>query len=372
MKIIKLYIFLFIVSSTTFGQITNLKTHAQMDVDCKKCHICDTPTKANPCLIACPRNKSDIIRHSPDEGPNEIYLAEIKVEKDLYKPVKFSHKLHSEMSLMSGGCVSCHHFNPPGKIVKCVTCHEPERSRTNLSTPDLKAALHRQCIGCHSTWEEKTECKSCHLLNTEKKSDSKKVKSAENVHPKITIPAKIVYETKAKEGKFVTYFHNDHSSLFGLECNACHTQESCANCHNKKEKFVADKKADKHSRCSSCHKTDNQKTCNQCHQNSEAKPFDHKLKTGFAVTGYHNISDCSQCHKEKNKFTGLKQACVYCHKNNDGVFDHNITGLKLDDIHIEFYCENCHAKNNYTAKPTCDECHDDVSYPDDLPGEKIK
>ncbi|MBK7981332.1 MAG: hypothetical protein IPK06_15255 [Ignavibacteriae bacterium] len=371
MRTKKLFVVVFaFFCSSIYGQINNLKTHAQMDVDCKKCHICDTPTKANPCLIACPRNKSEVIRHSPEEGPNEIILTKSEVENDLYQPVKFSHKLHSEMSLMSGGCISCHHFNPPGKIVKCATCHENKRVREDLSTPDLKGAYHRLCIGCHQTWEKKTDCNSCHALNSDKSSKSKMIKTPEKVHPKITIPVKIVYQTKSKEGKFVTYFHNDHSSLFGLDCSACHTQVSCVNCHNKKEKPVSNKKVDKHTRCSSCHNTE--KNCKQCHKNEEAKPFDHKLKTGFALENFHNINDCSQCHKEKNKFTGLKQDCVYCHKDSNGIFDHTITGIKFDETHIEFECENCHAKNNYNVKPTCVECHDDKSYPNDIPGEKVK
>lgn len=35
MKIIKSFIILIVISSSVFGQINNLKTHAQMDVDCK-------------------------------------------------------------------------------------------------------------------------------------------------------------------------------------------------------------------------------------------------------------------------------------------------------------------------------------------------
>ncbi len=186
-----------------------------MSLDCKKCHICDTPTKANPCLVICPRNNIEVERHSPEEGPENIIINKVIADPDLYGPSSFSHKLHAEMSLMSGGCAICHHFNPPGKIVNCSSCHENKRERADLSKPDLKAAFHRQCMGCHQTWEEKTECASCHSLNTkEAKVETKPY--IEKAHPPISIPKKIIYETESDEGSIVTFFHNDHSSLFDL------------------------------------------------------------------------------------------------------------------------------------------------------------
>ena len=171
-------------SLNSFAQIENLRTHTQMNLDCKKCHICDTPTKANPCLISCPRNKIEVVRHSPSEGPENIIIDRIESEEDLYGPSYFTHRLHSEMSLMSGGCSICHHFNPPGKIVKCSHCHETRRTRQDLSKPDLKAAFHRQCMNCHKTWEANSECENCHALKSNiSKIDSKP--EMKNVHPTV-------------------------------------------------------------------------------------------------------------------------------------------------------------------------------------------
>jgi hypothetical protein len=369
MRIInKVIIFIFIFTTISFGQIENLKTHSQMSLDCKKCHICDTPTKANPCLVLCPRNKIEVERHSPEEGPINIIINKVIADPDLYGPSSFTHKLHAEMSLMSGGCAICHHFNPPGKIVSCSSCHENKRVRTDLSKPDLKAAFHRQCMGCHSTWEEKTECASCHALN----SSNKKVESKpyiEKAHPPITIPKKIVYETESDEGSIVTFFHNDHSSLFGLECSDCHTEESCAKCHAKTKPNFAS--ANEHDRCSACHDTED--NCGYCHKDNLAEPFNHKVKTGFALSGYHAGLSCVSCHKTKNKFTGLNKKCISCHANEDGYFNHDITGISLDETHIEFECESCHQSNNYSKKPSCIECHDeDISFPDSVPGERLK
>lgn len=364
----KIFIILYIFTSTAFSQIENLKTHSQMSVDCKTCHICDTPTKANPCLVLCPRNKIDVERHSPEEGPDIIIIDRVKAEKDLYGPSTFTHKLHAEMSLMSGGCSICHHFNPPGKIVSCSECHENQRERVDLTKPDLKAAFHRQCMDCHKTWEAKTECESCHQLNSNVSKVETKSKM-EKAHLPVTIPSKIVYETDTDEGNLVTFFHNDHSSLFGLECSDCHSSESCAKCHAKtKPEFST---TDIHDRCIACHDIDN--SCNNCHKNNIAEPFNHKAKTGFELTGDHSGLSCISCHKIKNKFTGLDKNCVSCHTNKDGYFNHNITGLSLDETHIELECTDCHQEDNYSKKPTCSDCHDDdIYFPDSLPGKKLK
>jgi hypothetical protein len=169
MKIIVKTILLFLILYIYLpAQIKNLTGHEQMNVDCKQCHVCDTPTKADPCLIECPRYKIEVVRHSPDEGPDNLVIDKLKGENDLYTPVNFSHRLHSEMSLMSGGCAACHHFNPPGKIVECSTCHSAQRQRTELNKPDLKAAFHRQCMDCHSSWDDDVKCVDCHALNKSK------------------------------------------------------------------------------------------------------------------------------------------------------------------------------------------------------------
>ena len=367
----KLYLIIIVLlfyCTNSFGQIQNLKTHTQMNLDCKKCHICDTPTKANPCLIMCPRNKIEVVRHSPSEGPENIIIDKVQGEKDLYGEVNFTHKLHSEMSLMSGGCSICHHFNPPGKIVECNTCHEIARVRTDLTKPDLKAAFHRQCMGCHKTWEETSKCESCHTLKSKKSEPEEKIKAVKS-HPEISIPVKIIYETGSVEGDVVTFYHNDHSSLFGFECSDCHDSESCANCHSELQlETIQD---DYHARCSSCHNTE--ASCNSCHKNEITKPFNHKKKTGFDLSNYHLGLSCNSCHKTKNQFSGLQSDCLSCHSNKEGYFNHKITGINLDETHIELDCESCHETKDYSKKPTCIECHDEeISYPGSLPGKRIK
>jgi len=372
-SVIKVFVLFSLLSISIVAQVNNLRSHSQMNLDCKTCHLCDTPTKAEPCLVQCPRYKIEPIRHSVEDAPDDIIINEVASENDLYTPVDFTHRLHAEMSLMSGGCATCHHYNPPGEIVKCSTCHESESKRTNLAIPTLKAAYHRQCMTCHTTWEEKTECKSCHELNSQvlvsKTVEPKIVKS----HQKITVPVKIVYETEADEGSMVTYFHNDHTDLFNLECTDCHTQESCASCHNQKVDFAKPELDDEHDRCSSCHDTDTEDNCTKCHTDSEKKPFNHTASTKFDLQKFHAKVACISCHKSKTDFAGLNPKCENCHKSSDGYFDHSVTGLKLDETHQDFYCENCHENNKYKKSPICSDCHeDDISFPKNIPGKKVK
>jgi len=372
--LIKVLVLFSLLSISIVAQVNKLRSHTQMNLDCKKCHICDTPTKADPCLVLCPREKIEPVRRSLDEAINNvIIISEVDSENDLYEDVNFSHKLHAEMSLMSGGCATCHHYNPPGEIVKCSTCHKSESKRTDLSVPTLKAAYHRQCMGCHTTWEEeKTECKSCHAPKTTTASKTVELKMVKT-HPAITKPEKVTYETDTDEGSMVTFFHNDHTDLFNLECTDCHIQESCANCHNQKVDFAKAELDNEHDRCSSCHDTEEEDNCSQCHSETEKEPFNHATTTGFALTGHHSKIQCVTCHKANNEFKGLSKNCETCHKDSDGYFNHGITGLMLDDTHSEFYCENCHENNNYKKTPVCSDCHeDDISFPKDLPGTKVK
>ncbi|PKK82691.1 MAG: hypothetical protein CVT49_12490 [candidate division Zixibacteria bacterium HGW-Zixibacteria-1] len=66
--------------------------------------------------------------------------------------------------------------------------------------------------------------------------------------------------------------------------------------------------------------------------------------------------------------------CENCHQGwNRENFRHAVTGLKLDEMHSELDCEDCHAGRKFNEDPKCDDCHDDgrtaLSAP---PGMKVK
>jgi len=354
--------------------------HSLKNIDCKTCHTCDVPTKQNPCLVDCPREEMITVHQPAEKGPDIVVIDKLA---DKYMPVTFSHKVHAQMSKMAGGCQSCHHYNTSGPILGCQDCHSVERKRDDLSKPDLQAAYHRQCINCHKEWSGKTDCNSCHLPKGSTLAQQK-VKPGKD-HPQVKEPEKIVYETEYDDGKIVTFFHNDHTKLFGADCVSCHQNESCTRCHDKtKEKNIVasglperlkGKGGELHNTCYKCHDENN---CAKCHLNKEMKPFNHQVSTGWALNRFHEKLKCENCHGTKKegalsiRFTKLNSECTSCHSNFlDGSFDHKITGLQLDEMHIDFDCSDCHAENNF-SKNDCSGCHDDYSYPKEKPGTIIK
>lgn len=369
----KIFLTIILFCGALFAQQKNFKNHSTQNLECRTCHSCEIPTKENPCLKACPREMMIKIDQKPSEGPRVIKIDKIK-ETDIYEPAVFSHLAHAEMAEMSGGCKSCHHYNPPGNVIGCSDCHEVQRKRTDVSKPDLKGAFHRQCMDCHRAWSGKTECESCHQLKGKAATVKVKDSGAKRIHPELKAPEKLNYKTNTPKGKIVTFNHGEHVNLFGFECADCHTNDGCVKCHSTKKAEPVKKLPVKelHKKCSTCHDTNSNSECSKCHTNSEKGSFNHKLATGFDLSKFHNKLKCERCHTTKNKFVGLNNQCASCHGtwtwNN---FRHNVTGLALDEIHGELECENCHKEPTF-SKPSCDDCHDDKTYPKDKPGKLIK
>ena len=368
--LISIFVLSFFISQN-FAQ-----NHSQMKFDCSLCHACETPTKSNPCLIKCPREKMMTVHIPPEKSPRIINMNKLKANEDLYEAVIFSHRAHAEMSEISGGCEMCHHYNPPGNIVACDYCHNIDRQRTDISKPDLKGAYHRLCINCHREWSKEVSCESCHELNESGKSAySGKDYSKERIHPTINVPTKLLFKTSKENRTVVTFFHNEHTDLYGFECKNCHHEESCVKCHdvtksNIKKEIPAEIK---HKKCENCHDTNDKASCESCHANKELEPFNHKVRTGFELKNYHSKLSCSRCHQTKTVFTGLNSSCKSCHIGwNNKTFNHKITGFVLDELHSEFDCSDCHIGEDFSKNPLCENCHDDKSFPNDKLGKLVK
>jgi len=377
MKKIILIFFVLIVAVTINAQQSPGKDHSKLNISCKTCHTCDVPTKSEPCLVICPRDKIATVYQKPEQTPELIVIDQIS---EKYTPVYFSHKLHAQMSVMSGGCENCHHHNTSGPILKCNSCHETSRKREDVSLPDLKGAFHRQCMDCHREWSHETGCNSCHALKKDLKNgnqESLQKKYSGKDHPVVLEPTNISYQTNSEKGKLVTFYHDDHTKKFGLTCTTCHKQESCIKCHdvnkteNNKTKSVVNKKTfdEQHKNCISCHGEDN---CESCHSNTKLEPFDHDKKTGWALNKHHIELTCVKCHGSKLPYKKLDSKCSSCHQGwNSENFKHSVTGLQLDEIHVELICEDCHIENNFSIKPSCSNCHDNYAYPKQKPGKMI-
>jgi len=371
----KFFLIIFFISLCGNAQ-NKIQSHTNLNgLKCRTCHTCDIPTKENPCIIPCPRDKMYSVDLPPGDGPNVLTIDKFKKQTDVYAPVVFTHRLHAEMSGMSGGCKMCHHYNPPGQVIGCSDCHEITRKRNDVSKPDLKGAYHRQCMQCHRGWSKKVECESCHQVNSSKtQTTDQKLADANKklVHPKITTPSIIKFETPKASGKLVTFYHSEHLDKFGLECQNCHSHESCLKCHDKTKSISTGLKSPerKHEVCSNCH--DIKSNCNKCHANSVKGGFDHKEVTGFDISKFHGNLSCNRCHTSKGEFKGLFSECINCHgKWTNENFKHTITGITLDETHAALDCKDCHTEKNY-SKPVCANCHDDKSFPKNIPGKVSK
>ncbi len=345
-------------------------SHPSQSIPCKTCHTCEYPTVNEPCLVDCPREDLVTVRHSAAAGPTTVLMNRLS---DRYGLVEFSHLRHAEMSQLVGGCASCHHYNTTGPILKCSSCHESGNS-SELGKPGLLAAYHRQCIGCHREWDPLTECQSCHAAKNQKTVAGKKA-IRDFVHRVAERPVKRVWETTYRDGPFVTFYHDQHADGFGFACQTCHAEQSCAACHDRSRasmKKVSNVKTEdeKHAACFSCHA---ENPCATCHRLAEAAPFDHRLKTGWAIQSYHARLACQQCHGSKKQFNRVSNDCNSCHRlaTRDG-FRHEVTGFKLDGTHSELSCGDCHRQNQFGVLPVCKECHDDKAWPSDKPGHWLK
>ncbi len=354
--------------------------HSEDDIDCKYCHMCEYPTVNDPCLSPCPREVAISVYHSPEEGPEIVTMDEVDGD---YGPVIFSHKIHAQMSVMSGGCESCHHYNTTGPVLKCNTCHDPSRIREDISVPDLEAAYHRQCIDCHRQWSGDIECNFCHMEEGQSVEEFREKKMQQYTgldHPAVHEPVRVIYETDYEEAPIVTFFHDEHTHLFNISCQSCHHDENCASCHDvrltelhteateQRRKEVHKTFEQHHQPCNDCHETDD---CSKCHMNEPMEPFDHKNSTGFALDGYHSGLQCVSCH-QPDTFKGLSSNCSSCHNFESGDFDHKVTGFALDDMHSYFGCTDCHKGGNYAKTPDCSDCHDGYKFPNKKPGQFIK
>ena len=347
-------------------------------MDCKLCHTCVNPTKSDTCLIYCPRpigsEKKDVIPIG--RTPDHVILKFLSSQKQepTWGPVDFPHKLHARMSDFKEGCTTCHHNSPTDKFhPTCKECHDPNVKQEQIKKPGLQGAYHRQCLNCHINWSKDTECKVCHRY------DPHQMKFAQftSPNPRIKIckePEKIVFDTNYKQNRFVTFFHNDHTDQFRLDCKNCHQNQPCISCHYQNERTVplgAVSREMAESKCVHCHDTNQKENCERCHRQKPLEErFNHDKETRWALGIYHSSASCNKCHKPNQVKKKTASSCMACHQDwNAENFDHDVAGIKLNEDHADLECHDCHLNKQYEQKPSCVECHDnDLTYPDHKPG----
>jgi len=120
----------------------------------------------------------------PAVPPRHVHPPGVE-EGDFYETARFFHGAHA--ARQKGDCTSCHHRQPrdegdrtgeplnPSLVlsrrmedsadlrpVACGHCHGALPEISTPLRPGLRAALHRQCIGCHEASGGPVDCKGCH------------------------------------------------------------------------------------------------------------------------------------------------------------------------------------------------------------------
>lgn len=343
--------------------------HPQMNDYCRTCHSCNNPSAEEPCLINCPRHGAEFSdAHIFEEGPNIVVIDKLS---NLYGPVVFAHELHASMSDMSGGCTLCHHYaEKSGEIPACSKCHLDKFDIKTIDEPSLKGAYHRQCLGCHREWSHENACQFCHKEIDEPIVLSETTDPSDIVgsfHPLIEAQESYIYQTDYKDGKIVTFHHTDHVDVFGLNCADCHKGDNCCHCHDTEKEQAETCMVEHVETCCKCHMESN---CSFCHSEKVKPKFNHDTSTNFRLGHFHADVDCNRCHSSVKDFRIPSTNCLFCHDGwIVGDFDHVIAGLTLSDDHSEEDCESCHIDNDFSVEPTCDNCHDEITYPDYSPEE---
>lgn len=337
------------------------------DLNCSDCHQCARPTRQDPCLLACPRYESHFFsKQRVEESPEMIIIDQLS---ELYGPVVFAHQMHAEMAEMGGGCETCHHYSEQsGEIPPCRQCHDESQHKIDLSRPALKGAYHRQCTNCHLDWSHENACGFCHeqLVGSTATARPDSTDIIGIPHPIIEATSTYTYTTPYEDGPIVTFHHGDHVDMFGQRCVDCHKGDSCGRCHDAEQAEPAP--LNHVTSCISCHE---KRDCQFCHKDQTTPSFEHGASTGWSLVPYHTDKGCESCHGAPDSFRVPKTKCTSCHIHwKDGAFDHAVTGLTLDENHVDNDCADCHVDLMFTKPPTCDNCHDEPMLPERIPGRR--
>ncbi|KAF0128565.1 MAG: Cytochrome c family protein [Bacteroidetes bacterium] len=291
---------------------------------------------------------------------------------------------------LSNNCLDCHgfdKFSPAEKFnhaktdyplvgkhtdVECLKCHKKE-IKNGLDFQQFNGIQFANCNSCHTDVHENkfgNDCKKCHT-----ETSFRTIKTISNFdHSKTDYPL---------EGKHLT-----------VVCSACHKKA-----YTEKLKFI---------NCIDCH-TDYHKgqlskpgiplNCASCHtvngfQGSSYSVEQHQASV-FPLKGAHVATPCFECHKKTDvwSFREIGKDCNDCHKDihqsyidekyypqanclschdeqswGKVVFDHELTGFRLEGKHQQPSCRACHFKEEKDGTVTqrfsgltekCTVCHTD-------------
>ena len=275
------------------------------------------------------------------------------------RELTFSHQLHAD-----------------GKKIECQKCHTNLDNEKVSVTEQLPAM--KTCASCHDGVKVKDDCAVCHTNLASLR------------------PAGHNRTDFIREHKFAARVNN-------ASCGACHSQETCTDCHNgsglvevtvpgkdmisahsprissndRGQSMVIEKVHDLNYRfthgvdaraktieCKTCHSTE--QFCTPCHQaggnvNQEVfKPASHSI-AGFKTIGVgsgggeharlakRDIESCAACHSSD----GADPVCVRCHMDPTGIKGTN------NKTHAIGFMANQHGRWHSDPGANCYVCHTD-------------
>ena len=286
------------------------------------------------------------------------------------------HKVGSKPVKPDKACVSCHEDIHKGRFGKrdCDACHVEQGWMSRMIfkhestgfelTGKHRAPMAKNCQKCHRDRKpngfEKLvagDCADCHQ-HKDAHCGQFGLENCERCH--------------VKGGDKTSRF--DHN-ITGFQLVGAHAVPSCDGCH-KKEKLgssPACREAVRYtglrSDCASCHedvhKGELGADCERCHtggRDFKTLSFDHNRDSRFALTGFHQLVLCENCHPQRKYKLGdirceschkkddvhsgaIGEDCGKCHETTGGApkFDHNLhTKFETEGVHAQIRCQRCH------------------------------
>jgi len=280
-------------------------------------------------------------------------------------------------SLEDRGLLFSHQNHLGRENVKCETCHKDFDKLESLDDASLPTMA--TCVTCHDASTAPNQCETCHT-------------SMASLRP-----------VEHQRTDFVRN-HGRIARTDNAQCASCHSQESCADCHNgsglrrvdvpgrmlegsKAPRLTAIDRGQgmrlakmhdanfkfthgiaaqtKALDCQTCHRADD--FCSTCHASGtvtqlSVKPQSH-AEAGFVTFGVgsgggaharfakRDIETCQSCHGEE----GSDPVCTTCHTDADGIRG---TDPKT---HSGNFMSSTHGEWHTDAGSTCYVCHNDVN-----------
>jgi hypothetical protein len=377
------------------------KAHSKFEGldNCQKCHEPGKKVTAEKCL-ACHQPIAERIAakkgvHRDVKGDCVTCHVEhegVDAQLRPFDPKKFDHSKETGFALdgrhapLAGKCESCHKVRSfLAAQPACASCH---------------ADVHKGRLG--------PDCASCHTTSAAFKDAAKSFDHSKAAFPltgaHATVKCAACHKTPdyrvAKFGACNDCHKDPHQKPLGV-CASCHTSDSfkttrriehdktgfpllgkhatvpCATCHVKPPTQVRLKAG----KCSDCHQDPHKGVfkgadCASCHNESgytKVSPFDHAVRTGYALEGGHATVPCVSCHKgavvpagttlSKSvvDFRGAKKDCASCHRDvHQGELGgkcescHTVKSFKVASFQHPKFPEFFSAK--HVAAP-CEKCH---------------